>query len=373
MRILHIIDSAGMYGAEVMLLTLAGEQIRQGLRPIICSIGTRAIGEKEIEREARKDNIPVVAFRMLSGPNFIGAWQIVKYAGFTHCDVLHTHGYRGNILFGSLPKKIRLLPLMATLHGWTSSTKPFSRMRLYKWMDAKMLSRMDAVVVVSDGMLGKAGISTNNQVNLHVVHNGIKDEQHDNIVYDNFTNPAPARTKLIAAGRLSPEKGFDILIKAIARVAADGIDVSLVLFGEGKERKKLTQLIELHNLQDRVQMPGFVENVATVFAEFDALILPSFTEGLPITLLEAMRAKLPVIASHVGGIPNALNGGQAGVLVSPGNVEELAEAIAKLSQSKKIRHDLAETANSLFKKHYTAYKMTQSYTRIYADLLGAVM
>ena len=121
MHILHIIDSGGMYGAEVMLLNLVEEQIRQGLSPVIASIGGVQSGEKPLELEAHKRGFPLKIFRMRPGPNLIGAMEILKYAKSTRCDLLHSHGYKGNILFGFLPKKIRRLPLVATLHGWTSA------------------------------------------------------------------------------------------------------------------------------------------------------------------------------------------------------------------------------------------------------------
>ena len=106
MRVLHIIDSGGMYGAEVMLLNLVEEQIRQGLKPVIASIGDNQTGEKPLEIEAHKRGFPLKIFRMRPGPNFIGAWKILNYAKSIDCNLLHSHGYKGNILFGFLPKKI---------------------------------------------------------------------------------------------------------------------------------------------------------------------------------------------------------------------------------------------------------------------------
>ena len=116
-------------------------------------------------------------------------------------------------------------------------------------------------------------------------------------------------------------------------------------------------------------MPGFVENAAATFSCFDLLVMPSLSEGLPITLLEAMRAKLPVIASKVGGIPNVLEDGAGGLLVEPGDVEELAEAISKLTGFQSQRRQLAGAAQLIFKQKYSATQMAASYRQIYADIL----
>ena len=179
MRVLHVIDSGGMYGAEVMLLNLVEEQIRQGLNPVIASIGDHHCGEKAIEVEARNRNFPVESFRMVPGPNFIGAWKILNYAKSTNCALLHSHGYKANILFGFFPKTIRRLPLMTTVHGWTSTETTFSRMRLYEWLDSLTLSRMDAVVLVNKGMLAHPKIAGRKTVNFYIVNNGISVDEPD--------------------------------------------------------------------------------------------------------------------------------------------------------------------------------------------------
>ena len=130
-------------------------------------------GEKPLEIEARQRDFPVKTFRMRPGPNFIGAWKILNYAKSIDCHLLHSHGYKGNILFGFIPKKIRHLPLITTLHGWTSSGTTFSRMRLYEMLDSWSLSRMDAVVLVNEGMLAHPRLAGRNNVNFHIVNNGI--------------------------------------------------------------------------------------------------------------------------------------------------------------------------------------------------------
>ena len=369
MNVLHIIDSGGMYGAEVMLLNLVEEQIRQGLKPVIASIGDKQSAEKPLEVEAFKRNFPIKTFRMLPGPNFIGAWKILNYAKSIKCDILHSHGYKGNILFGLLPKSILRLPLITTLHGWTSSETPFSRMRLYEMLDSWSLSRMDAVVLVNKGMLTHPRIAGRKDLKIHIVNNGISVGYPDMYPCTDLNLSSGKGLNIVAVGRLSPEKGFDVLLKAIARVVENGVDVSLVLFGEGTWRRKLEKLISLLGLRDRVKMPGFVSNAAATFSCFDLLVIPSLTEGLPITLLEAMRGKIPVIASRVGGIPNVLEDGVGGILVEASNEIGLAEAIRTLAESPVRRSNLAEKAYCLFKQKYSSEQMATAYRQIYNNIL----
>ncbi|MFT5728837.1 MAG: glycosyltransferase involved in cell wall biosynthesis [Desulforhopalus sp.] len=369
MHILHIIDSGGMYGAEVMLLNLVEEQVRQGLKPVIASIGDKHSCEKPFETEACKRNFPIKIFRMRPGPNFIGAREILNFAKSIHCDLLHSHGYKGNILFGFIPKKIRRLPLITTLHGWTSSGASFSRMHLYELLDSWALSRMDAVVLVNKGMLAHSRLAGRDNIKFHIVNNGINVEEPESYPCAELKLRQVRDANIVAVGRLSPEKGFNVLLKAIARVVENGGDVSLVIFGEGRLRRKLEELILQLGLQGRVKMSGFVSNVAATFSCFDLLVMPSLTEGLPITLLEAMRGKLPVIASKVGGIPNVLEDGVGGILVEAGDEIGLAEAINQLVGSGSRCKQLAEEAHLIFKQRYSSTQMETAYRQIYTDTL----
>lgn len=370
MRILHIIDSGGMYGAEVMLLNLVEEQIRQGLGPIIASIGDKKLaGEKALELEADKRGFPLKIFRMRPGPNLIGAMEILNYAKATRCDLLHSHGYKGNILFGFIPKKIRRLPLVTTLHGWTSAGTIFSRMRVYESLDSWSLSRMDAVVLVNEGMSTHPGLAGRNHIKYHIVNNGISLEEPGSYPCADLNLMQNSSLHIVAVGRLSPEKGFDVLFKAIGHAVDRELDVTLVLFGEGRLRRKLEDLILKLGLQDRVKMPGFVSNVASVFPCFDLLVMPSLTEGLPITLLEAMRGELPIIATKVGGIPNVLANDISGILVQPGDETALTKAIIDLACSPDRCRQLAEEAQFIFKQRYSSARMAVNYQQIYNDIL----
>ena len=129
MKVLHVIDSGGLYGAEVMLLNLMSEQVAMGLEPILASIGDPGITEKPLETEAIRRGLPVKVFRMRPGPNVWGALKILRFARSELVGLLHSHGYKGNILFGLMPRMLRRIPMVATVHGWTW-TGGISRMGL---------------------------------------------------------------------------------------------------------------------------------------------------------------------------------------------------------------------------------------------------
>lgn len=372
MKILHIIDSGGLYGAEVMLLNLVVEQLRQGMEPVIASIGNPCCGEKPLEAEARRRGMQVETFRMRPGLNIAGAFKILRFARREGVDILHSHGYKGNILFGMIPKRLRVIPVIATLHGWTC-TGGCDRMRLYEWLDRISLRFIDAVVVVNSAMREKVRLK-----GLHVVDNGIPldggdipcrpedekcqvDPEIAEFCSDGFT--------IGAIGRLSPEKGYDSLLEAVKEVAETNPEIRLVILGEGAERGVLEEQIKRLGLEQRVLMPGYVADARRNMSLFNVFVLSSLTEGLPIVILEAMQAGVPIVATRVGGVPDVLSGGAAGILVSSGDIRALADAIRKVLRDDDFCAWMVKKAYSIVQERYSSLAMANHYQAVYDGVL----
>ncbi|WP_197469011.1 glycosyltransferase, partial [Oleiphilus sp. HI0125] len=147
-KVLHLIDSGGLYGAEKMLLTLCSEQIKQGLQSTILSCGTVNEEPKAIELEAKKLGIDVILWRMKSGLNRPGMhdiWKLIVEEGFT---LLHSHGYKFNVLLALTRHSYPQVKVVATVHGYTTP-KRFSKGWIYQWADKLLLIRLDAIIYVN--------------------------------------------------------------------------------------------------------------------------------------------------------------------------------------------------------------------------------
>jgi glycosyltransferase involved in cell wall biosynthesis len=372
MKILHIIDSGGLYGAEIMLLNLAHEQQCMGLRPCIASIGDRHLGKKAIEQRAEQMGISIQRFRMRPGPNWIGAVAILRYARHQGFDLLHSHGYKANILFGLLPACWRRLPIISTIHGYTSLFHRWSKMRLYEWLDSQVLPRMDAVVLVNRGMIDHPKLTSIKRERCHVIDNGIPElEELHNSIDESLDSFCDHPFVIGAIGRLSDEKGFHILVDAIARIIGDGRQAKLVLIGEGRRRRDLDRQVRSLGIGMHVLMTGFMDHAAACLPLFKVLTIPSLTEGLPITLLEAMRAGVPVVASRVGGIPHVITHNHSGLLTDPEDPKNLAEEILRLYDDDELHTRLAQNARQTFIEKYTCGLMASRYQQLYQQLLDA--
>jgi glycosyltransferase involved in cell wall biosynthesis len=374
MRILHTIDSLGIYGAEAVLLSLAQEQLRQGHEPVILSIGNLNSASKAIEVEAGKRGIACIAHRMKDGFNLSGARRLMSVAREQRIDVIHSHGYKTNILLACLPRRARHVPVVTTLHGWTAK-KSLSKLGLYRFLDQKLLRRHDGVVLVNDQLRKISAVAALEPQKVHTVANGIASESqtgepaNHGATFDEIMNlKRPERVLIGAVGRLSPEKNFSALIEALAQVpASDG--VVLAILGDGPEAPRLRQLIEANNLGGRVVLGGYVADARRFLALFDLLVIPSLTEGLPMILLEAMATNLPIIAAQVGDIPAALK--DLGILVPPGDVGALRDAIVKMSRQLPHYRRVAGAGAQRVSEHYSAASMAARYENIYRSLLNS--
>lgn len=374
MKVLHVIDSAGLYGAETVLLNLAGEQQQMGLEPVILSVGNKRAREKDIEIQANRRGIPCFALRMYDGPNFAGARRIVRLATQERADVVHSHGYKSNILLGLLPGFMRSMPLVATLHGWTAvnGTAGFSRMGLYRYIDQKVLSRLDAVVPVSQELQRSPAVMRLPSAKVHHIPNGIQMERPAMSADDPLGRTLLAERSrgllvLGVIGRLSHEKNVTTLLAAIAQLANRLPQIRLFVLGNGPERGRLEEQVRAAGIDRQVVLQGYVENASQYLPLLDALVLPSLTEGLPMVLLEAMAAQTPVIASAVGGIPSTLNG--LGLLVEPGNTDALAAAIENFAADAARYKEQAAIARSRVEAEYSARAMATRYNAVYRSVM----
>ena len=373
MKVLHVIDSGGMYGAETVLLNLVQEQVKLGLQAEIASIGEWGIIEKPLEQEARSRGFNVSEFRMRPGPNPVGAVRLRNHAKRNGFDILHSHGYKGNILLGAMLPVFRRLPLVSTLHGYTS-TGGMSKMGLYEWLDRKMLSRLDAVVLVSETMRDHPKLAGIKGLDFHVIHNGIP------LVRNNGDGPSGTLDHKIkdfcvngfiigAVGRFSHEKGFHTLIDAFASVARQAPDPKLLILGDGGLRHELEMQVSSLELEERVFMPGYVQDAAGYMTLFNVFVLSSLTEGLPMTLLEAMQCCLPIVSTRVGGMISVLRHEENGLLVDPYDPKALAEALMRVYSDGNLRTKLGREAGREVRKKHSSELMASEYLDLYREVL----
>jgi glycosyltransferase involved in cell wall biosynthesis len=179
----------------------------------------------------------------------------------------------------------------------------------------------------------------------------------------------PGRFLLGAVGRLSEEKGFDLLIRAVHVLVRQGIDVGLVIAGQGRQREPLERLISDLGLRDRVRLAGFQSDLRPLYEAMDLFVLSSVREGLPNVVLEAMALELPVVATRVAGVPRLIADGENGLLVDIGDQAALVGAIERALVNPQLRARLAAAARQTIEQRYCFAVRMKKIAAIYDELL----
>ena len=205
---------------------------------------------------------------------------------------------------------------------------------------------------------------------IRVIHNAIDPSQFERpcrpALRAALTGDA-SRPLVLGVARLEQQKGQTYLLEAIARIP----EATLVLVGDGPDRAQLeTQARELE-ICDRVRFLGYREDVADLLASCDVFVLPSLFEGLPLSVLEAMAAGKPVIATKIEGTTEAIVDGETGLLVPPRNSRALANAIHQLIQEPRLARRLAAAGRAHVRAEFNTEIQMASTIRIYEELLAA--
>jgi glycosyltransferase involved in cell wall biosynthesis len=369
MRILHLIHSEGVYGAELILLYLAREQQQRGHQVTIGSMRDPGTPQTQFEALAASYGLNVTPLRIAPRPTPAVRGALLACARELRSQVLHSHGYKANILLALVPGGARP-PALTTLHGWTTSAG-FSRLRLYELLDRRAIGRLEAAVVVARSMLALPALRAVPAHRRHVIENGIPPRATR--LADLAAQGVPAlpaalleflqrAPTLLAIGRLSPEKNFAQLIEAFARARAQsGAAHQLLIIGEGGEREALLRQISAAGAAESVQLGGYLAGADRLLAHAAGFVMSSLTEGMPLVLMEALQWPVPILATSVGAIPELLRGG-AGRLVPPADPGALTAGLAAL-----MRAPAAASAGPPDAR-YSSARMAEEYLSLYETI-----
>ncbi len=285
-------------------------------------------------------------------------------------DVLCCHGYKADIV-GLLAARRARVPVIAMSHGWTAETR---KVRVYECLDQACLRRMDRVVCVSEAQAEKvrrAGVCLDR---VSVIRNAVRAERFDRV------DPAgreallamfPERPERIvgSAGRLSPEKGFGVLVEAAAIVARSDPGAGFIHFGDGPLRETIRRRIGELGLEGRFVLAGLRDDLDRFLPHWDLCVLPSFTEGLPTVVLESYAAGVPVVATAVGGTPEAVADRVDGYLVPPGDPIALARRILDVLGADDKRRDMGMLGRQRIRAEFTFAAQAQRFQGVCEQLV----
>lgn len=364
MKILQLISSSGCYGAENVLLNLVGIDSQSRAQNLLATFHNRHNPNLELYQRARERGISAEEIVCRGRADWRALMQLRRLLRAESIDIVHTHGYKAD-LYGYLAARLEAKPVIATCHNWLDHG---AKLTAYNRLDRFVLQSFDAVAAVSEPIARQLVASGVPAGRIAVVANGI-----DIRAFDPRTRKSalPESKDLVigAVSRLELQKGFEHLLNAFPTVRQSFPSARLLIVGEGPDRGRIEELIKQRGLHNAVTLAGQQTDMPTVYASMDLFVLPSLNEGLPMTLLEAMAASKPIIATRVGAIPKVISHRTTGLLVEPADSVGLASAITLLLSDRSLRLQQAQNARSHVERCYSAEAMAQSYHAMYTNVL----
>lgn len=326
-------------------------------------------GFDELRRRAEQLDAPLVGIEDRGPWDLRVPWRMLKLCRSRRVAVWHGHDYKSNAL-GLILRRFWPMKLASTVHGWGVVE---GRTPLYYKIDRLCLRRYQRVICVSEDLLGTcvaAGVPAERCV---VVANAVDCEQYARRLPADEAKRRlgfdPGRLLVGSVGRLSDEKNFDGLIRAVDRLLREGLDLDLVLVGDGPQRDALRTLVEELGRRDRIHLLGYRSDTIELYQAMDAFVLASLREGLPNVVLEAMAMGVPVVATRVAGLPGLIEHEADGLLVDPGDGDQLASALARLVQDAGLRERLAAAGRQTVEQKHSFAARMEKIRGIYDRLL----
>lgn len=261
--------------------------------------------------------------------------------------------------------------LVTTVHGWVKHTL---KTPLYYAIDKLCLRRYDEVICVSQDLYDdcrKLGVPAERcwHVPNAIDTDEFRRREPSESAKAKLGLPA-GRLLIGAVGRLSNEKAFDSLIRAVGQLVGQGCDLELRIAGEGDQQQNLEQLIGDLGLQERVKLVGFCKDTIGFYHAMDVFALTSIREGLPNVLLEAMALEVPILATNIAGIPKLVQHEATGLLIEPGSVHAIVAGLKRLINSSELRRRLATEARRSIETSFSFQKRMDRIVEIYQTALA---
>lgn len=281
-------------------------------------------------------------------------------------DIKHIHAHFGT----NSAEVVMLLKLLGgpgysfTVHGPEEFDKPeFIKLR-------EKVSHAAFVVAISS--FGRSQlfrwINYQDWNKVQVVHCGLEPSFHENAV-----QPVTSAPRLVCVGRLSEQKGQLLLVDAVSKLLAKGIDIELVLAGDGEMRPEIEALIKQHSLESKVIITGWISSkqVREEILASRAMVQPSFAEGLPVVIMEAMALRRPVLTTYVAGIPELVRPGENGWLFPAGDVDELVKVLEDfLSTPTEILEKMGQAAHQRVLERHSIDVEAAKLARLFAQAIS---
>jgi glycosyltransferase involved in cell wall biosynthesis len=363
MVILHVLAASTVGGLERVVESLAAGHRALTHRVCVAVVLEPMESEHPFVRSLHGRDLEVVPIQVAARSYHAERAAIANLCDRLRPDVVHTHGYRADVVDAGVARRLGIATL-TTVHGFTGGDW---KNRLYELLQRRAFRRFDAVVAVSRPLGNALAADGVPRGRLHVIQNA-----WDGAVAL-LERPAARRALGVPdegfrvgwVGRMSREKGPDVILQALALLGDAPVELSML--GDGEERTRLQSRGEVLGVAARTTWHGTVDEAAPLFPAFDVFVLSSRTEGTPMALFEAMAAGVPVVATTVGGVPDVVSAAEA-ILVPPDDPASLADAVRETLGNPAAARDRARAARRRLEREFAVQPWLERYETLYGTI-----
>ncbi|MCU1292848.1 MAG: glycosyl transferase, group 1 [Bryobacterales bacterium] len=374
MKLLHIVGDSKFGGGSIIILQLARLALDEGWT--VSVLTTDPVLQNEL-KQLHIESVPLDVIKRSIHPvrDLRGLWVLYRYLKKQHYEMVHTHTSKAGFV-GRVAARLAGVPLVVhTAHGFAFHERSGAiRIRACALLERIAAWCCDRVFTVSEFHrawaidLGIAGPDKIVAIPNGVAAARVRPSMQRDLLREELAAQSED-TVVLCSGRLAHQKGLDELLGAVASLKrTDSLPLKLWFAGDGPLRCELEARAAELCLGNDVRFLGFCDNVADLLAASDIVALPTYREGMSIALLEAMAAGRPIVTTSIGSNLEATQNGKAALLVPPGNVLALADAIRQLACNKQAAQDMAQQARKTYLSLYTVEQMLSRYREEYVAL-----
>jgi glycosyltransferase involved in cell wall biosynthesis len=368
LTVLHIFSGDLWAGAEVMVFHLLNSLKNDASVQILAlSLNDETLTIKLRDIGVKTWVIPETQHGFLK--ILFTARRLFKGKGI---DIIHSHGYKQNILAFLLAKLLPVRRLVTTVHGMPeplNETGKRTKAHLVAALGYCILKRYFPTIVcvsqeMKESLIRRYGIS---QENMRVIHNGIAAPPDDL----SAASPDNGAFHIGTVGRLVPVKDFDLFLEVAAELKTVDDRVKFSILGDGPLRAHLMRRAQELGVKDSVKFFSARSDPFPYYRSLHLFLNTSVHEGIPLAILEAMACGLPVVAPRVGGIPEVIEDGKQGVLVEQRTPANFSRACLKVIRCESLRIAMGSSARERFVNHFSSSHMASSYLDLYRESAAA--
>ena len=373
-RILHFIESAGVYGAERVILNLSLQmQINTSYVPVVGCIVESPENDSALYDAAVTAGIEAVKIPIANSRVFTDLPKAAKQLIKLKIHLIHSHGYKPSV-FGFIIRLLTKIPVIATCHLWFEPSKGPLKTRVMIRLEKFFYRWFPKVIAVSEPIKNILLNSNLRPSQVAIVRNGVDlPENISSVDISRLRQELDIKDSdfcVLNNARLTRQKAQWTLIKAAAILKRQNEHVRILIVGEGPLEKELRTQIASENVGDIVQLLGFRTDINQLLTVSNIFALPSIDEGMPMALLEAAAASKPIISTLVGDIGKLIQHEKTGLVIGTESPSELASAILRLKNNASLAQQLAHEAHTLMQQQYSSHAMCSAYIIIYDQLLN---